>query len=83
MFTVVNVKTLFCAMKNKYCQHFEIEKRLFFFLKVGHSRPLFIYFCLFNTVDIKQVNKQMFNKILPMTGVDPRTSGIESERSTN
>ena len=25
-------------------------------LKVGHSRPLFIYFCLFNTVDSKQVN---------------------------
>ena len=58
-------------------------KEIGFFLKVGHSRPLFIYFCLFNTVDIKQVNKQMFNKILPMTGVDPRTSGIESERSTN
>ena len=25
----------------------------------------------------------MFNKILPMTGVEPRTSGIESDRSTN
>ena len=43
------------------------------------SRPLFIYFRLFNTAD----NKQMFNKILPMTGVEPRTSGIESDRSTN
>ena len=49
------------------------------FFKVGHSRPLFIYFRLFNTVD----NKQMFNKILPMTGVEPRTSGIEIHRSTN
>ena len=49
-----------------------------FFLKVGHSRPLFIYFCLFNTVD----NKQMLNKILPMTGVEPRTSGIKSDCST-
>ena len=49
------------------------------FLKVGHSRPLFIYFCLFNTAD----NKQMFNKILPMTGVEPWTSGIKSDRSTN
>ena len=29
-----------------------------FFLKVGHSRPLFIYFRLFITVD----NKQMLNK---------------------
>ena len=50
---------------------------------MGHSRPLFIYFCLFNTVDIKQVNKQMFNKILPIIGVEPRISGIESDRSTN
>ena len=25
----------------------------------------------------------MFNKILPMTGVKPRSSGIESDRSTN
>ena len=50
-----------------------------FFQKVDHSRPLFIYFRLFNTVD----NKQMFNKILPMTGVEPWTSGIESNRSTN
>ena len=46
---------------------------------VGHSRPLFIYFRHFNTVD----NKQMLNKILPMTGVKLRTSGIESDRSTN
>ena len=27
-----------------------------FFKNVGHSRPLFIYFCLCNTVDSKQVN---------------------------
>ena len=46
---------------------------------MGHSRPLFIYFRLFNTVD----NKQMFNKILPMTGVELGTSGIKSDRSTN
>ena len=25
----------------------------------------------------------MFNKILPMTGVEPQTSGIKSNRSTN
>ena len=47
--------------------------------KVGHSRPLFIYFRLFSTVD----NKQMFNKILLMTAVELRTSGIESDHSTN
>ena len=39
----------------------------------------FIYFRLFNTVD----NKQMFNKILPMTGVKPQTSGLKSDHSTN
>ena len=46
---------------------------------MGHSRPLFIYFRLFNTVD----NKQMLNKILPMTGVELQNSGIKSNRSTN
>ena len=56
-----------------------IQTLLIYFKSVGHSRPLFIYFRLFNTVD----NKQMFNKILPMTGVKPQTSGIESDRSTN
>ena len=59
---------------------FQVVARLNpFFFKVGHSRPLFIYFRLFNTVD----NKQMLNKILLITGVEPRTSGIESDRSTN
>ena len=52
---------------------------LFFFKKWAIPGLFFIYFHLFNTVD----NKQMFNKILPMTGVEPRTSGIESDRSTN
>ena len=32
-----------------------------FSMKADRSRPLFIYFCLFNTVDNKQVNKQMSN----------------------
>ena len=31
----------------------------FFLLKSGPSWPLFIYFCLFDAVDNKQVNKQM------------------------
>ena len=57
----------------------EYSQKFCVFKSVGHSRPLFIYFRLFITVD----NKQMFNKILPMTGVKPRTSGIESNRSTN
>ena len=55
------------------------------FLKSGPfpSRPLFIYFCLFNTVDNKHVNKQMFNKILLMTWVELQTSGIVSDHYTN
>ena len=40
-----------CSFQTKY----------FFLKKVGQSRPLFIYFLRFNTVDNKQVNKQMFN----------------------
>ena len=49
---------------------------------MGHSRPLFSLFSSFQyTVD----SKQMFNinKFLPMTGFEPRTFGIGSNRSTN
>ena len=45
---------------------------------MGHSRPLFLYFRLFNTVD----SKQMFDKSLPMPGFEPWISGIEGDRST-
>ena len=38
-----------------------VDRVIKVFLKVGHSRPLLIYFRLFNTVDNKLVNKQMFN----------------------
>ena len=50
---------------------------------MGHSRPLFLYFRLFNTYTVD--SKQMFNmnKFWPMTGFEPRTSGIGSNRSTN
>ena len=47
-----------------------------------HSRPLFLLFSSFQyTVD----SIQMFNinNFLPMTGFEPRTSGIRSHRSTN
>ena len=47
----------------------------FFLKKVGHPRPLFLYFRLFNT--------HMFLQFLPMTGFKQRTSGIGSNRSTN
>ena len=39
----------------------------------------FLYFRLFNTVDCKQ----MFDKSLPMTGFEPRISGVGGNRSTN
>ena len=49
-------------------------------VKMCHSRPLFSLFSSFQyTVD----SKQMFNNFLPMTGFEPRTSGIGSDLSTN
>ena len=51
------------------------------FLKMGHSRPLFLYFRLFNTVESKQINIRY--KSLPMTGLEPQTSGVGSDQSTN
>ena len=42
---------------------------------MGHSRPLFLYFRLFNAVD----SKQLFNTLFPY---ELRTSGIESNCST-
>ena len=51
------------------------------FLKMGHSRPLFLYFRLFNAVNSKQINVQ--DKSLPMTGFEPETSDFGSDRSTN
>ena len=38
----------------------------------------FLYFRLFNTVD-----GEYMNKISPLTGFEPQTSGIGSDRSTN
>ena len=45
---------------------------------MGQSQPLFLYFRLFNTVDSKNVQY----KFLPMTGFEPQTSGVGSDRST-
>ena len=39
----------------------------------------FLYFRLFNTIDIKQ----MFDKSLPMSGFELRISSIRGDRSTN
>ena len=54
---------------------------LFSLKKLGHSRPLFLYFRLFNAVDSKQINVR--DKSLPMTGFESQTSDIGSDRSTN
>ena len=51
------------------------------FFKMGHSRPRFLYFCLFNTVDSKQIIVRY--KSLLMTGFEPLTSGVESDCSTD
>ena len=45
---------------------------------MGHFRPLFLLFSSF------QYSWQYrFNKFLPVTGFEPQTSGIGSDRSTN
>ena len=49
----------------------------FFKKKLGHSRPLFLYFRLFNTVDNRHANVLYVN--LPMTGFEPRTPGVGSK----
>ena len=55
-----------------------MSRREKMFLKMGHSRPLFLYFRLFNTVN----SKQMFDKSLPMTGIELQISGVGGDRST-
>ena len=52
-----------------------------FFLKKKWAIPGLFYFnsSFQYTVD----SNQMFNNFLPMTGFEPRTSGIGSDRSTN
>ena len=52
-----------------------------FFTKMANFRSLFLYFRRFNTVDSKQINVRF--KSLPMTGFEPRTSCIVSDRSIN
>ena len=69
-----NLVTLYVSVIKQFpFQSYEGSNPEFFFKKVGHYRPLFIYFCLFITVD----SKQNFNIILPMTGFESRTSGLE------
>ena len=48
------------------------------FFKMGHSRPLFLYFRLFCNLIV-----QLVDKILPMKGYKPRISGVGIDCSTN
>ena len=48
---------------------------------MGLSRPLFLYFCLFDTFDNRFTNALLNNS--PMTGFEPRASGVGSDSSTN
>ena len=59
-----------------------IQLGIFFIFFLGHSRPLFLYFRLFNT-QLTENKCSLYKQILPMTGFEPRTSGIGSNRSTN
>ena len=54
-----------------------------FFLNMGHSWPLFLYFRLFKTQLTVNKCSIYINKFLPMTGFELRTSGIGSNRFTN
>ena len=49
-----------------------------YFLK-GHYRPLFLYFRLF----YNRLTENIASIKLPMTGFEPRTSGVGSNRSAN
>ena len=50
-----------------------------FFKKMGHSRPLFLYFSVFNKVDSKHYSI----KTLLVSGIELQTSGVVSNRSAN
>ena len=61
---------IYCSRKQTFYSLF-LEKKC-------QSRPLFLYFRLFNSVDSK---RSIY--FLPMTGFELRTSGVGSKHSTN
>ena len=56
-----------------------LKPKSIFFSKLGHSRTLFLFFRLFNTV-FSTVDSQL---ILSMAGFELRISGVGSDWSTN
>ena len=84
--TLFNLKlTDTCKFKNKdnfgFVSHWP-KFTIIFLLKNG---PFPASFSLFSSFQYTVDSIQMFdiNKFLPMTGLEPRTSGIGSDRSTN
>ena len=65
----VQVSTVWAYKQN-------VHSKMMHFLKNGPLSASFIYFRLFNTANVEYW-------FLPMTGFEPRTSGILSNRSTN
>ena len=65
--TIIIIKTIGIMTPVKMT----IAQTALVFFKMGHSCPLFLYFCLFNT-------QLTVNKFLPTTGCEPRTSGMEA-----
>ena len=55
------------------------KSKICFLLKMGHSRPLFSLLSSFQ----HNWQLQMFDKSLPMTGFEPRISGVGGNRSTD
>ena len=68
---------MWCAQTTEHQSHYgmlDLVEKVFFKKKeVGHPRPLFLYFRLFDTqFDSKQIFN--INKILPMTGFESWTA---------
>ena len=73
--------TLGRVVGNCFVTQVERSKMVFlpFLKKLGHSRPLFHFSCLFNTA-LKVVDSK---QILPMTGFKPWISDVGRDCSTN
>ena len=69
---------IFCLANTQFRSTYLIEFKAFVFLKMGHSRPIFSLFLSFNTVDSKRSID-----FLPMTGFEPRTSGVGNDQMSH
>ena len=74
----VNVTDLYSKIKSTISIDL-LEGLVANLLKMDHSRPIFLNFRLFNTVDSYQCSI----KTLPMTGFEPWTSGFGRNHFAN